>query len=274
VIRVLALLTGLLAGILLRASPAAAEEALSFPSLSSDMVTGSLFLPEGPPPYAAIVGLHGAGGLSAAHDRWARRLAANGYAMLLVDSYTPRGYREIGSIGLHIVPVAMRLKDAFGALLYLRSRPEIDAARVALLGWSQGGTTALAAAATLRRTLVGPDVPLFAAAVALYPRCNQDMETAEPAGDTPLLALLGGADIVTPATACDTLFHRWTAGGAAVDMVLYPEAPHSFDFANPLSTMLVRAAAAAEMPSLGVQWTPVDDAEQRVLRFLDRVLAP
>ena len=52
---------------------------------------GSIILPQGNPPYPAVVVLHGCNGISSSTRIWARRLASWGYAALIVDSFTPRG---------------------------------------------------------------------------------------------------------------------------------------------------------------------------------------
>ncbi|WP_051248833.1 dienelactone hydrolase family protein [Inquilinus limosus] len=250
----------------------APAETIMFKSLSGEVITGRLFLPRGTGPFPAVVGLHGSGGHAPAHDRWATRLAASGYAMFLVDSYTPRGYREIVSVGLSTIPVELRVKDAVGALEYLQTRKEINPKQIAVLGWSQGATTAVAAAATMRQALIAKTAPHFAAAVALYPRCDQYMTDTQPVGDTPLLVLIGSADTVTPAAACDTLFDTWLSKGAAVSLIVYPGMKHNFDFAAPTTAMLDREQPVADPPALSPSWTAVDDAELRTLSFLDRRL--
>jgi dienelactone hydrolase len=255
-----------------RAQGMAPAESVMFKSLSGEVITGRLFLPKGTGPFPAVVGLHGSGGYAPAHDRWATRLAASGYAMFLVDSYTARGYREIISVGLSTIPVPLRVKDAIGALEYLQTRKEINPKEIAVLGWSQGATTAVATAATMRQTLIAKTAPHFAAAIALYPRCNQYMTDTQPMGDTPLLVLMGSADAVTPAAACDTLFDAWLSKGAAVSLIVYPGMKHNFDFTAPTTAMLDRAQPIADPPAISPSWTPVDDAEVRALSFLDKRL--
>jgi dienelactone hydrolase len=255
-----------------RAQGMAPAETVMFKSLSGEVITGRLFLPPGAGPFPAVVGLHGSGGYAPAHDRWATRLTASGYAMFLVDSYTPRGYREIISVGLSTIPVELRVKDAVGALEYLQTRKEINPKQIAVLGWSQGATTAVATTATMRQTLIAKTAPHFAAAIALYPRCDQYMTNTQPVGDTPLLVLMGAADTVTPAAACDTLFDAWLSKGAAVRLVVYPGMQHNFDFTAPTTAMLDRAQPIADPPALSPSWTPVDDAEVRALSFLDKRL--
>jgi hypothetical protein len=51
---------------------------------------GSIILPEGPPPYPAVIVLHGCNGVSPNTLAWARRVASWGYAALIINSFTPR----------------------------------------------------------------------------------------------------------------------------------------------------------------------------------------
>jgi dienelactone hydrolase len=80
------------------------------------------------------------------------------------------------------------------------------------MGGSHGGFTTLV---TLNRPGSG-----FAAAVALYPRC-QYFQRFQP--DVPLLILIGELDDWTPAKDCVPL------AGERVTVKVYPGAHHSFD---------------------------------------------
>src|SRR5512139_2335669 len=46
---------------------------------------GSIILPDGKPPFAAVIVLHGCNGVSPNTRVWARRIASWGYAALIVD---------------------------------------------------------------------------------------------------------------------------------------------------------------------------------------------
>ena len=54
-----------------------------------------LYLPPGAPPTAAVVVFHGCNGVGPHYREWARRLAGWGFAALLIDSFGPRGFREV-----------------------------------------------------------------------------------------------------------------------------------------------------------------------------------
>ena len=94
--------------------------------------------PSGPGPFPAIVQLHGCGGLEAQSYRWARWFAEHGYVALVVDSFGPRKLKGDCRSGPDEPPVTARFDDAFGALRYLQSLPDVKADRIAAIGWSQG----------------------------------------------------------------------------------------------------------------------------------------
>lgn len=103
----------------------------------------------------AVVALHGCGGLFrrdgrlAARDAdWAERLAELGYAVMFPDSFNPRGFREICTSTGDVRPIRPRhrVADAIAATSWLARQPFIDGNRIALIGWSNGGTTVLMAA--------------------------------------------------------------------------------------------------------------------------------
>jgi dienelactone hydrolase len=185
-----------------------------------------LYSPPGAAPTGAVVVLHGCNGVGV-HDReWARRLAGWGFAALLIDSFGPRGFKEVCNHG-RLVPPEARARDAFDGAAYLRSAPEVRAARVGVIGFSHGGWAVLKAvlAGVVRR----PDEPPFAAAVAYYPACNP---TASPL-ETDTLILIGDADDWASAERCTRWRDMVQTNGHTLRMKIYPGALHSFDAPSP-----------------------------------------
>ena len=56
---------------------------------------GSLILPQGKPPFPAVLVMHGCNGVSPNTRVWARRLASWGYAALIIDSFSNRGLKQV-----------------------------------------------------------------------------------------------------------------------------------------------------------------------------------
>lgn len=126
--------------------PYAAED-VTFPNEGAGItLAGTLTLPEGDAPFPAVVLLTGSG----AQDRdetifdhkpfavWADALTRRGVVVLRYDD---RGVGGSGG-GTAEDTSADFAADAAAAIAFLRTRPEIDPARIGLMGHSEGGMTA------------------------------------------------------------------------------------------------------------------------------------
>src|SRR5205085_5448265 len=102
----------------------------------------------------AAKGVFQASTLSQRHQTWGREWANKGYLAILVDGFGPRGYpagfprHSYDQRPEELNEVTVRPLDAYGALKYLRTRDDVVADRIGLLGWSNGGSAALATMAT------------------------------------------------------------------------------------------------------------------------------
>jgi dienelactone hydrolase len=210
----------LLAALPARAQPVRIDETTIGAPRSGKPV--ELYLPQGPAPDAGVIVLHGCDGVGPHYREWADRLAQWGYAALLIDSFNPRGFRQVCNHG-ELVPPELQAADAFAGAAYLRARPDLHIQQVGVVGFSHGGW------AVLKAVLAGvarpPNEPPFAAAVAYYPGCDPPTTPLE----TDTLILIGSADDWTPAARCE----RWRAmantNGHALAMTVYPGAFHGFD---------------------------------------------
>ncbi|AWN49266.1 dienelactone hydrolase family protein [Methylobacterium terrae] len=202
--------------------------AVTFPGPDGTMLDGRLYRPAGPGPFPAVVALHGCGGLfdrtgapSARHADWGERLAARGFVVLFPDSFGSRGLGPQCRVARRAVrPGRERVADAQAAGAWLRGRPDVKPGAVSLLGWSNGGSTVLAAARAGNGS--------FDRAVAFYPGCRAPLEHGWRDG-TPLLILVGGADDWTGAEPCRALAEAARARGEQVEITVYPGAVHDFD---------------------------------------------
>src|SRR5436190_241550 len=92
---------------------------------------------------ARIQAHRGPGGTLGAPMTTRPGLAAMG-CVLLPDSFNPRGVREVCTMSDRPVrPGYERARDVYGALAWVQAQPWARADRVALLGWSNGGTATL-----------------------------------------------------------------------------------------------------------------------------------
>jgi dienelactone hydrolase len=198
-------------------------------------ITGYLFRPSQEGRAPAVVALHGCAGLFSPRrpERlaprqydWAERLTAAGYAVLFVDSFRSRGIESVCTTREHteVVP-RRRARDAVGAASWLTKQPFVDPERIALIGWSHGGSTALWAAA--RET--ASEGFEFRTAIAFYPGCRFVgwSTTWEPR--VKVTILMGSEDDWTPPEPCRDLTQRFSK---SIRMVEYPGAYHAFDSPN------------------------------------------
>jgi hypothetical protein len=123
-----------------------------------NMLKAVLFIPASAVPVPAVVVVHGSGGLWSNTDTtntkmalqfkgWVDSFRVHKIAALFIDSYTPRGVKTFHNVAppenLPIAAEFVRPRDAYTGLDYLRTLPKIIANKIALLGYSHGGTTVL-----------------------------------------------------------------------------------------------------------------------------------
>jgi dienelactone hydrolase len=222
-------------------------------------LSGDLALPSGQGPFPLVILLHGCGGISSSMWRWQRRLGGWGYAVLVLDSFGPRGVTNVcATADQPKVRPSDRAGDVLSAALFVRTLPQIDSGRIGVVGLSHGGTTA----AWVTHPPFATAYPgLVKAAVDYYGPCGNPGQY----GGVPLLALAGDDDDWGQPGANCRAFARGLAAGQPLTVHTYPGVVHAFD--NPDTQTAVRFghrmaydAAAAE------------DSVERVRGFLDRWL--
>ncbi len=237
------------------AQDGALPERVSFPSADrSTTLIGYLFKPANVagPRLPAVVMMHGRAGayserangvfdattLSLRHKAWGREWAEAGYVALLVDGFGPRGYPQgfprfsYDNRPDTLSETTVRPLDAYGALAYLRSRPDVIADRIGLQGWSNGGSTAIATMSSDAPGIASPTPKTgFRAALAFYPGCGLkglfDQQPFRPYA--PVLLLHGTADEEVSYKRCLNLAEQSRAAGGTIEIKIYRGATHSFD---------------------------------------------
>jgi dienelactone hydrolase len=221
----------------LASSPAQSESSpvvveFESPLASPQPLQGYLRRTNGAGRSPAVVLLHSCNGDWRRLDqRWGMRIASWGYVTLTVDSFGPRGIKNSCGGG---APVDMAF-DAYRALNFLVQQPFVDSARVAALGFSQGGWLALT---SVERGIIEQLSPnKFRAAIAFYPPCLGFKGNMT----VPTLILIGERDDWTLAGECRNMvdgrddwgISRRKGDGVPVRLVVYPDAFHAFDALSP-----------------------------------------
>lgn len=278
------------------ASPAcAAPERVEFNSLEEPRLdgptklTGYLFKPENLNPKKsvnAIVLAHGCSGLldgkgniRAGITAWADRFVTKGWVALAVDSFNPRGEKEVCTQrDRPILESRERPRDAYGALAYLAAQPYVKKDSVFLMGFSNGATGTIYAVEAGGKPLNMAKAAKisFRAALAFYPGCTSAAKrNLKPA--IPLGIFMGELDDWTPAAPCKSLIENARAAGADVEIHLYPNAYHGFDVpgAEVRIRKDVRMKANPQLAD-GVHVGGNDEARAAAIKdvdiFIDRVL--
>lgn len=279
-----------IAALVFRTADAAAAELpdrVTFMSADNrTTLVGYVFRPEGPHAsrMPAVVMLHGRAGsysstangrydastLSKRHLQWGHIWAQQGYLAILVDSFGPRGYPQgFPRFSYETRPeelneVTVRPLDAYGALAYLRIRDDVIADRVALQGWSNGGSATLAAMANNAPGIASPTPATgFRAGLAFYPACGLKGRFADGIKPyAPVRMLHGSADEEVSTRGCADLVARSRAAGGDIQQQIYPGATHDFDDPNRSHWDNPPNAAAAR------------DAIPRAIGFFGGVLKP
>jgi dienelactone hydrolase len=265
---------------------AAAQENVQFMSLDGHTnLTAHLSRPGGEAPRPALVLMHGCSGLLTNSGRilpiyrsWMRALVVQGYVVLTVDSASSRGYGQTCSAGPERgVVLRDRPADAYAALQYLQARPYVQADRVGLMGWSQGGGVVLLSIND--KSIARPErlAHDFKAAVAFYPgSCSERLQSKpftrlEPMSWTtpvPLLVLFGEADTWTLFRPCEAFIAGAQARGSPVELKSYPSAVHAFDAPDlPRRELPQYRVGNGPVPLIATDRDARADAFVRVLNF-------
>lgn len=214
-----------------------------------ETVSAFLALPSSSGKHPALVVIHEWWGLVPWVKDQAGRLAANGYVALAVDLYrgaTAENSSQASKLARGLPP-ARALGDLQAAYQYLASRPDVEPARIGVIGWCMGGGWALRLA---------EHQPHLAACVVNYGALPQSQESIR-AIKAPVLGNFGRDDRGIPPAAVTAFAAAMKAAGNNIHVKIYAGAGHAFQ--NPNNKAGYRPQAAR-------------DAWARTLAFLNRTL--
>jgi dienelactone hydrolase len=211
------------------------RETLSFESRQKGQpvqVTAEIYWPAKQGPVPAMVIHHGSGGVGEREARFAREMVAMGVAAIVIDSFKPRGVTSTVQDQSAVTGQDFNL-DALGALKALGANGRIDRNKIGIMGFSKGGTSALMA--SHEQFIAAAGVPpglRYVLHVPFYPSCGAQYYRPQITR-APIYMLLGAADTYVGYEPCQTYGQALQAGGATVQVTVFPNAMHGFDGGAP-----------------------------------------
>jgi dienelactone hydrolase len=192
-------------------------------------ITGTLRFPAGAGPFPAVVLAHGCSGISNVDQGWQSKLREYGYATFVVDSFATRRLKEACTFALSSLSPVQRVPDVYGALKILATHPRIQADRIALMGFSHGGTvTVFSSLEWMRNKYAGLAGAAFRGFLPFYPFCQYEFPEFDRVS-APVRLHMGDRDDWLPVKACVDWVNRLKAAGFDATATLYPGAHHGFD---------------------------------------------
>jgi dienelactone hydrolase len=179
-------------------------------------------------PVAAMVLVHGSGGLSGREARYVREYNQIGIATLVLAPFEVRGVAKTTE-DQSLVSQSEMNSDALGALRYLQTEQRIDPKRIGIQGASKGGNVALSLAFAdvyLNRRMQTSE--RFALHIPIYAACSYALRNPKPMS-SPILMLHGESDDYADPAKCKRYAQSMKANGANIQFVSYAGAHHGFD---------------------------------------------
>ena len=176
--------------------------------------------------YPLVIGVAGSLGWKKHHYDQLKIFRDMGIATFELNSFKSRGISS--TVGTQTeVTTAMMILDSYKALDVLAQDLRINAEKIAIVGWSLGGGTALFSGWNTLIEAINPQYN-FAAHLSYYPPCvaipdNLDFTTA------PIHILIGEIDDWTPSFACEELVLKLNKKGYDAAITVFENSHHSFD---------------------------------------------
>ncbi len=209
-------------------------------------LTGQLRFPSWNERLPAVILLHGSNGAanSTPAFRWGEFLNRMGIATFRLNSFGGRGIDQVETDQSRLSPFA-HIYDTYRAVDVLAAHPRIDPSRIAVMGFSRGGSAALYTSIRRFQALHGPTKARIAAHLSFYPACNIHFVDELDIADAPVREFHGAADDTTLAATCLDYITRLNAAGKDAVMTEYPGAHHGFDNPDARSISVIQSAQSS-----------------------------
>jgi len=219
--------------------PTVAQSELRFES-GGKSIRMDAYLPDNASaPLSAVIALYGAGGNVSGMERYAGVLAAQGFAVYLLH-YFDRTGTEFADKQMIFRNFPLWMKTLWDAISFVEKQPQVDAQRIALLGFSLGAYLSLATSA------IDPRVKIV---VEFFGGMPKEMKLFMRRL-CPVLILHGEDDATVPVEEAYNLQKLLEKKNIPYEIKIYPKVGHGFETET---------------------WK---DAGQRSLQFLQKHLNP
>ncbi|KLK89910.1 hypothetical protein AA309_28715 [Microvirga vignae] len=202
-----------------------------------DEIQAYVVKPSGNSPHPVIIYLHDCGGLppevksndfgtqgslaeTSREAFWTKRLLSWGYAVVLVDSYGPRGIKDTCA---NPTFDAARVADTYGALGYVAKQPWADPQRIGLLGFQTGDVWRIPAPADTTAFVTGPERFKAAVAFVYSPLCGLKSRMAART------LIINGVSAPDAAERCPRVTAQQSEGGAPAEERVAPNLFKNFE---------------------------------------------
>jgi carboxymethylenebutenolidase len=219
--------------------PTVAQSELRFESGGKSIRLDAYLPDNASAPLPAVVALYGAGGNVSGMERYAGVLVAQGFAVYLLH-YFDRTDTEFADKQIIFRNFPLWMKTLWDAISFVEKQPQVDAQRIALLGFSLGAYLSLATSA------IDPRVKIV---VEFFGGMPKEMKLFMRRL-CPVLILHGEDDATVPVEEAYNLQKLLEKKNIPYEIKIYPKVGHGFETET---------------------WK---DAGQRSLQFLQQYLNP
>ena len=200
----------------------------------------------------AMVLTHGCSGITGAETYWGSSLRQLGVATFVVNSFVGRSIPRVCA-GPHTISMASVLTDVYRARDLLAAHPRIDPDKIAVMGFSFGGRTALWASQLRFQQRYDRGPSRFAAHLAFYPtNCHIRLADEDRVSDAPIRIFHGAADDATVIGRCREYVARLRDAGKDVTLLEYADAKHWADL--PTSEFLPARISHPQLKARPLHW--------------------
>jgi dienelactone hydrolase len=177
-----------------------------------------------------VVFMSGAGGIPGGIDLLTSEFNSIGISTFVVDPFAGRGVVSVLNDNTRLDRLTA-IVDAYRVLQMLAVHPRVDPNRIALMGASYGGHTALYASLRRFQKMWSTSGVEYAAYIPFYASCARIYLSDTDTSDHPIRMFHGTGDDWNPIAPCRAYVQRLRAAGRDVELTEYPDARHGFDYA-------------------------------------------